>query len=93
MGERRKGCRVLLGLVRRLWVVGATEGSGLCKINKIHNPPRGSFVQGVQRVYHNIALWYIDKGFSKKCPKNFPYNFMGVLCKPLLGGASAFLYR
>lgn len=82
MGESRKGCRVLLGLIRRLWVVGATGGSGLCKITKIHNPPRGSFVQGVQRVYHNIALWYIDGGVLGKCPKNFPYNFMVFYVNP-----------
>lgn len=93
MGERGKRCRILLGLVRRLWVVSATEDYGLCKITKIHNPPRGSFVQDVQRVYHNVVLWYIDGDILGNCPKNWTDNFMGMLCKPLLGGASAFVYR
>lgn len=88
-----KRCRVLLGLIRRLWVVGATEGSGLCKINKIHNLPRGSFVQDAQRIYHNMVLWYIDGRAPGKCPKNWTDNFWDMLCKPLLGGAFAFVYR
>lgn len=81
------------GLIRRLWGVGATEGSGLCKITKIHNLPRGGFVQGVQRVYHNVVLWYIDERAPGKRPKNSLYIFWGILCKPPLGGGFAFVYR
>lgn len=77
LGESGKRCRILLGLIRRLWVVGATEDSGLCKITKIHNLPPGSFVQDVQRVYHNMALWYTDGGVTWEVSKKFPIYFLG----------------